>query len=49
VKPMLHVFGHIHGAYGTLDTNDTLFVNAALPGRDFAMSHRPLVFKLPRR
>ena len=49
VKPMLHVFGHIHGAYGTESTNDTLFVNAALPGRDFGMSNRPHVFKLPRR
>jgi len=49
VKPMLHVFGHIHGAFGTYITDDTLFVNAALPGRDFGMSHRPHVFKLPRR
>ena len=49
VKPMLHVFGHIHGAYGTESTNDTLFVNAALPGRGFGMSNRPHVFRLPRR
>ena len=49
VKPMLHVFGHIHGAYGTESTNDTLFVNAALPGRDFGMRNRPHVFRLPRR
>jgi Icc-related predicted phosphoesterase len=49
VKPMLHVFGHIHGAYGIVSANDTLFVNAALPGSDFAMSYRPHVFKLPRR
>ena len=49
LKPMLHVFGHVHGAYGTYDTNDTLFVNAALPGRAFGMRNRPHVFKLPRR
>jgi Icc-related predicted phosphoesterase len=49
VKPMLHVFGHIHGAYGTVCTNETLFVNAALPGREFGMSNRPHVFRLPRR
>ena len=48
VKPMLHVFGHIHGAYGTESTNDTLFVNATLPVRGFEMN-RPHVFKLPRR
>ena len=49
VKPMLHVFGHVHGAYGTVCTNDTLFVNAALPGREFGMRNRPHVFRLPRR
>jgi Icc-related predicted phosphoesterase len=49
VKPMLHVFGHIHGAYGTVRADETLFVNAALPGRDLGMSHRPHVFRLPRR
>lgn len=49
VKPMLHVFGHVHGAYGTYGTNDTLFVNAALPGGEFGMKHRPHVFRLPRR
>jgi Icc-related predicted phosphoesterase len=49
LKPMLHVFGHVHGAYGTYRTDDTLFVNAALPGRGFGMSNRPHVFRLPRR
>jgi Icc-related predicted phosphoesterase len=49
LKPMLHVFGHVHGAYGTYSTDDTLFVNAALPGRGFGMSNRPHVFRLPRR
>lgn len=50
VKPMLHVFGHVHGGgYGTFTTSDTLFVNAALPGVGFGMSNRPHVFRLPRR
>ena len=49
VKPMLHVFGHVHGAYGTYGTNDILFVNTALPGRGFGMRNRPHVFRLPRR
>jgi Icc-related predicted phosphoesterase len=29
VKPKLHVFGHIHEAYGQLEHNGTLFINAA--------------------
>jgi len=31
-RPRLHVFGHIHGANGTLRTKDTTFVNASLYG-----------------
>ena len=49
VKPMLHLFGHVHGAYGTFSTPETLFVNAALPGRDFGMNNPPHVLRLPRR
>jgi Icc-related predicted phosphoesterase len=48
VKPMLHVFGHVHGSYGTYSTRDTLFVNAALPGQGYDLSNAPHVFKLPR-
>ena len=48
VQPMMHVFGHIHGGYGTFSTHDTLFINAALPGQGFGMSNRPHVFKIPR-
>jgi Icc-related predicted phosphoesterase len=49
VKPMIHVFGHVHAAYGTFSTPETLFLNAALPGQGFEMSNRPHVFRLPRR
>jgi hypothetical protein len=46
---MLHVFGHVRGAYGTFSTPDTLFVNAALPGKGFGISNPPYVLGLPRR
>jgi Icc-related predicted phosphoesterase len=49
VRPMMHVFGHVHGGYGTFSTPNTLFVNAALPGKGYDLSNRPHVFKLPRR
>jgi Icc-related predicted phosphoesterase len=48
IKPKLHVFGHVHGGYGTFNTPDTLFVNAALPGQGFDLSNPPHVFRLPR-
>jgi Icc-related predicted phosphoesterase len=49
IKPMLHVFGHVHAGYGTFSTPDTLFVNAALPGNGYDLGNRPHVFRLPRR
>lgn len=30
IKPKLHVFGHIHHSHGRLDTDQTVFVNAAV-------------------
>ena len=49
IKPMIHIFGHAHGGYGTFNTPDTLFVNAALPGEGYGMRNPPHVFRLPRR
>ena len=41
--PRLHVFGHIHHGYGTLRTDDTLFVNASLMGEDGSLTRKPVV------
>jgi Icc-related predicted phosphoesterase len=49
IKPMLHIFGHVHAGYGTFSSPDTLFVNAALPGKDYDLSNPPHVFRLLRR
>jgi Icc-related predicted phosphoesterase len=48
VKPLIHVFGHVHGGYGTFSTADTLFVNAALPGHGYDLRNPAHVFKIPR-
>jgi Icc-related predicted phosphoesterase len=48
VKPRLHVFGHAHGCYGTLDTPDTLFTNVALLGLDGGLSNPPVVLQMRR-
>lgn len=49
VRPLVHAFSHIPGAYGTKKIGATTFVNAALPGIDGAMSHEPVVLQIPRR
>lgn len=43
IRPKLHVFGHIHEGYGTLVTDDTLFINASLCGVDMITLNKPIV------
>jgi predicted phosphohydrolase len=49
VRPKLHVFGHVHGAYGIFQTDQTTFVNAALLGIHGGLDNPPLVFRMTRR
>ena len=48
LKPRLHVFGHVHGAHGTVNTEETLFVNAALLGLNGDLGQAPVVLRIPR-
>jgi Icc-related predicted phosphoesterase len=48
VRPALHVFGHIHEAYGTAWVDGTLFVNAALAGPDYRLVGEPIVVDFDR-
>lgn len=43
VKPRLHVFGHIHNAYGIVAQGRTLFVNASISGEDYKPGHGVIV------
>lgn len=44
VKPQLHLFGHIHDAYGVHKTNATTFSNAAVLDEEYEMKNKPVVF-----
>lgn len=46
VKPKVHVFGHIHGSYGTAVHGGTLFVNAATCDEGYRPSHAPIVIEM---
>ena len=48
-QPLIHCFGHVHGAYGMRQSDSTTFVNAALLGPDGDIAHTPVVVDLPRR
>ena len=46
IKPSLHVFGHIHGAYGAADIKDTLYVNASTCTEQYVPSNKPIIVDL---
>jgi len=47
LKPRLHLFGHVHGAYGMIDRGGTLFVNAALLREDGSPGNAPVTLRMP--
>lgn len=48
VKPLLHVFGHIHGGYGITE-GSTIFVNAAIMDESYRPVNKPTVITLRSR
>lgn len=42
VKPKIHVFGHNHHAYGTLEQNGTHFINAAVLNEQYIYTKKPI-------
>lgn len=46
VRPLFHVFGHIHEGYGTTQHEGTTFVNAAMCDERYRPVNPPLVFDL---
>jgi Icc-related predicted phosphoesterase len=49
VRPRLHVFGHIHTAYGIFQTEHTTFINAARLGLHDAADQAPFIFEMTRK
>lgn len=41
VKPKLHIFGHIHSSYGTIEINGTRFVNASVCDANYDPVNEP--------
>lgn len=46
IKPRLHVFGHIHEAYGVEERGGTVFVNACQLDDRYRLAHEPVVVTL---
>jgi Icc-related predicted phosphoesterase len=46
VKPLVHVFGHIHESYGVIDKSDIKFINACILDYKYEMTNQPISFEL---
>jgi len=43
VKPIVHIFGHIHGDNGIHEENGTLFINASTLNERYRVTNKPVV------
>lgn len=46
IKPLVHVFGHIHEAYGVEYNDNILYVNASICNERYVPSNKPIVVDL---
>jgi len=49
IKPLVHLFGHIHEAYGTRSIGETLYVNGSNCDLGYRPVQAPIIFDLPDR
>lgn len=47
IKPKVHLFGHIHESYGTINSSSTKYINASLMNENYQLVNKPLVFEMP--
>jgi Icc-related predicted phosphoesterase len=46
INPLLHIFGHIHEAYGPVHIRDTTYVNASICTERYVPSNKPIVIDI---
>jgi Icc-related predicted phosphoesterase len=46
LQPRLHLFGHIHEAYGRVEVNGTRFVNASVLDLHYRRVNAPVVVEM---
>ena len=47
IKPLIHLFGHIHEAYGVFQNESTIFINGSNCTLSYKPSNLPIVVDLP--
>ena len=48
IKPKIHICGHIHEAYGTIEKSGITFVNASVVNARYELVNRPIEFELQK-
>lgn len=46
IQPKLHLFGHVHDAYGIEKNDNILFVNAAILNEHYEISNEPILLEI---
>lgn len=46
VKPMYHIFGHIHESYGVYSDGKIIFINASTCDINYLPNNNPIVFDI---
>ena len=46
IKPKVHVFGHIHEAYGSEVSGYTKFINSSILDEHYEIKNNPILFQL---
>ncbi len=46
VRPKVHICGHIHEAYGELDSSGVKFINASVTDEKYLLKNEPIIFEL---
>ncbi|CAD8104471.1 unnamed protein product [Paramecium primaurelia] len=49
VKPLYHIFGHVHEGYGMTEEDGIKYVNCAILDEQYELAEKAYVFQLPRR
>ncbi len=46
IKPKVHICGHIHEAYGQINTSTTNFINASVLDEKYKLKNAPITFEM---
>lgn len=49
IKPLVHIFGHIHEGAGMYVREETLYLNASVLNSQYRVVHKPTYFDIPKK